>query len=107
MSNSPKARITRGPPPDKQIKRHRYGEVLPHLREGARTPSNITHALENWKLITSILAKRRTSISSTTTFSLLLDIATRRNPTIGRQSLKKPQASGSLTRAAKWITECR
>jgi len=31
MSSSQKARITRGPPPDKRIKRHRYAEVLPEL----------------------------------------------------------------------------
>lgn len=31
MSNSSKARILRGPPPEKAIKRHKYAEVLPEL----------------------------------------------------------------------------
>lgn len=52
MSSSQKPRVTRGPPPDKPIKRHRYAEVLPELMRdfGGRCAYSMQHHTRSGKL---------------------------------------------------------
>jgi hypothetical protein len=52
MSSSQKARVTRGPPPKKKIKRHRYAEVLPELMRDfeGRCAYSMQHCTRSGKL---------------------------------------------------------